>query len=203
MRKKEKGEIPMEMPGYMLVSWCRSLGASIRFPCIRIHNMHPASIGSEIREFHALENAEAKFRNECEEKWTSEPKTSALLDCPGVHCDIEGRPRIIWTEIIVSLSSFSAGLTTAGFRGMKRSSCPISLRTQRSDEFSDFLNVMEAELAEHACDGFGIRIAGFNEFSLIKSQKPQITLNFITVNLIKSHQSISSNVALAIDDWFP
>lgn len=105
MRKKEKGEIPMEMPGYML----------------------------------------AKFRNECEEKWT----------------------------------------------------------TQRSDEFSDFLNVMEAELAEHACDGFGIRIAGFNEFSLIKSQKPQITLNFITVNLIKSHQSISSNVALAIDDWFP
>ena len=98
MRKKEKGEIPMEMPGYMLVSWCRSLGASIRFPCIRIHNMHPASIGSEIREFHALENAEAKFRNECEEKWTSEPKTSALLDCPGVHCDIEGRPRIIYMD---------------------------------------------------------------------------------------------------------
>eukprot|EP00438_Fugacium_kawagutii_P021147 Skav230975 [mRNA] locus=scaffold644:92581:93191:+ [translate_table: standard] len=32
MRKKEKGEIPMEMPGYML----------------------------------------AKFRNECEEKWTSQ-----------------------------------------------------------------------------------------------------------------------------------
>ena len=86
---------------------------------------------------------EAKFRNECEEKWTFEPKTSALLDCPGVYCDMEGRPRITITDIIVSFSSSSAGLTT-GFRGVNRC-CPISLRTQRSDEFSDFLNVMEAE----------------------------------------------------------
>ena len=65
MRKKEKGEIPMEMPGYMLVSWCRSSAQSTT-------SNQRVSIG-EIRELPAFENAEAKFRNECEEKWTFEP----------------------------------------------------------------------------------------------------------------------------------
>ena len=32
MRKKEKGEIPMEMPGYMLVSWLQTtLSESVGF----------------------------------------------------------------------------------------------------------------------------------------------------------------------------
>ena len=59
MRKKEKGEIPADMPGYMLVARLR-ISRDPGIQCLFRHSSScPLWIGSQ-----------AKFRNEAEEKWT-------------------------------------------------------------------------------------------------------------------------------------
>ena len=60
MRKKEKGEIPADMPGYMLVARLR-ISRDSRDPCLFRHSCPATPCGLDFQ---------AKFRNEAEEKWT-------------------------------------------------------------------------------------------------------------------------------------